>query len=109
MTNPLIGETLLSLTQAARRLPPGRSNRPVSLSCVLRWVLNGTPGPDGKRVRLDACRVGGRWLTSVEALQRFADLLTPQLDEGTVLTPRTPGKRRTASERASKELEAAGI
>jgi hypothetical protein len=105
----LIDEQLLSLPQAARRLPPGRRNRPVSLSCVLRWVLDGVPGPGGQRVRLEGVRVGGRWLTSVEALARFAAALTPRLDDDPAPAPRTPKQRQRESERAGKKLDAVGI
>src|SRR5215831_15466946 len=85
----LIDEQLLSLPQAARRLPPGRRGRPVTLSCLLRWILSGVPSPDGQRVRLEAVRLGGRWLTSVEALGRFAAALTPTLDGPAPAQPRT--------------------
>jgi hypothetical protein len=105
----LIDETLLSLPQAARRLPPGRRGRPVSLSCILRWILGGVPGPDGRRVRLEAVRLGGRWLTSNEALARFGRALTPRLDDDLVPASRNPAQRQRASERAAKELERAGI
>jgi hypothetical protein len=108
-TPTLITEELLSLAQAARRLPPGRGERPVSLGCVLRWVLEGAPGPDGQRVRLEAVRVGGRWITSVEALARFAERLTPRLDDAPAPAPRTPRRRERAMERAQERLRAAGI
>jgi hypothetical protein len=108
-THSLISEELLSLAQAARRLPPGRGGRPVSLGCVLRWVLNGAPGPDGRRVRLEAVRMGGRWLTSVEALGRFAHHLTPHLGDLPAPTPRTPTQRERAMARAQERLRAAAI
>lgn len=57
-------------------LPPGRRGRHVSLSCALRWTLNGVRLPSGEIVRLEAIRLGGRWLTSIEALQRFAERQT---------------------------------
>jgi hypothetical protein len=102
-------ESTISLTQAARLLPPGRRGRPVSLSCVLRWVLTGATGPSGERVRLEAVRLGGRWLTSREALQRFAERLTPRLDGDPAPVPRTPGRRGRASERAAEALDRIGI
>jgi hypothetical protein len=100
----LSSESTLSLAQAARLLPAGRKGRPVTLSCVLRWVLRGAKAPDGKVVRLEALRLGGRWLTSREALQRFAERLTPQVESQSQL-PRTPDQRQRASERAAKQLE----
>jgi hypothetical protein len=103
-------ETTLSLAQAARLLPPGRGERPVTLSCILRWVLRGARSPSGELIRLEAIRVGGRWVTSREALQRFSERLTPDLAaSGPGPTPRTPGRRRRASERAGRELERLGL
>lgn len=103
-------ESPISLTQAARLLPPGRRGRPASLSCVLRWVLSGATGPSGERVRLEAVRLGGRWVTSREALQRFAERLTPRFAaEAEAPTPRSPAQRRRASERAAHDLDQIGI
>jgi hypothetical protein len=64
-------ETLLTLSQAARLQPPGRGGRPTHISTVYRWISRGIGG-----IRLDAIRLGGRLLTSREALQRFAEQLT---------------------------------
>src|ERR1043166_7933857 len=86
----LLTETLLGLCEAARRLPPGRGGRPVSFRCVLRWITSGVPGPDGRRVQLEGVRVGGRWLTSEEALARWAERLTPRLDTPEAPAPRSP-------------------
>jgi hypothetical protein len=102
-------ESPLSLSQAARLLPPGRRNQPVSLGCVLRWVLHGAKAPSGETVRLEALRLGGRWITSREALQRFAEALTPQT-RGEPSSPiRTPKQRRRAAKRAGQEVEEMGI
>lgn len=108
-TTSLLGEKLLNLYEAARRLPHGRRNRPVSFSCLLRWITDGVPGPDGNRVRLEGVRLGGRWLTSEEAIARFAARLTPQFDAPAAPVPRTASQRRRESERAAAELERRGI
>jgi hypothetical protein len=105
----LLNETLIGLNEAARRLPPGRGRRPVSFSCVFRWITTGIPGPNGQRVRLEAVRLGGRWLTSVEALARWADSLTPNLDSEPGTPPRTPAQRSRASLLAARALEQEGI
>ena len=102
-------ETSLSLSQAARLLPHGRRGRPVTLSCVLRWVLDGLRGPSGDLVRLEALRLGGRWITSKEAIQRFAEKLTPSLGSVKPEAPRTPTQRSRAAEQAAKRLERHGI
>jgi hypothetical protein len=58
---------------------------------------------------LEAVRLGGRWVTSREALQRFAERLTPDLGNRPAPAPRTPTARRRAAEQAAKQLEALGI
>jgi hypothetical protein len=100
-------ETLISLTQAARMLPPGRRERPVSVSCVYRWIFSGIKTPHGK-VRLEGIRIGGRWLTSVEALERFAAAQTPDLADRPQL-PRTSTMRCRAAQRAEAQLTKIGI
>jgi hypothetical protein len=105
----LLTEKLLSLYEAARRFPPARAGRPVSFSCVLRWITDGIPGPDGERVKLEAVRVGGRWLTSEEALARWAARLTPRLHVENAPAPRSPARCRRESERAGRELDKIGI
>jgi hypothetical protein len=105
----LTTESPLSLNQAARLLPAGRRNRPVSLGCVLRWVLHGAKAPSGELVRLDALRLGGRWITSRQALQRFAEALTPQIQGESSSPTRSPGRRRRAVEKAEQELGRLGI
>jgi hypothetical protein len=90
----LANESLLSLADAARLLPPARLGRPVSFHCVLRWVLQGAAGAAGNVVKLEALRLGGRWVTSREALQRFAEKLTaPAADDPAPARPRPGGRR----------------
>jgi hypothetical protein len=62
---------------------------------------------DGKRVRLEAVRLGGRWLTSVQAIERFIDRQTPNLDADSPPAPPTQHQRECAAERAGKVLEKA--
>jgi hypothetical protein len=100
------GETLSSI---ARRVPKTRRNRPVSMSCVFRWVLNGTRGPNGERVRLEAVRLAGKWISSPGALRRFILAQTPRLDSEPPPASQTPGMRKRVSDSASRMLEAAGI
>ena len=84
----------LSLTQAARRFPPHRRNRPVNSSTVWRWMHDGVRLPDGTVVRLEAARVCGRWLTSEPALQRFIAAQTPPPEQSIRPPRRTPTKRQ---------------
>jgi hypothetical protein len=104
----LATETLIPLSGAARRLPSFRSGKPVSFSCLYRWVCHGVRLPSGEWLRLEAVRLGGRWLTSVEALQRFVDRQTPSLDTSPEAL-RPPATNRRDSERVERELDGLGI
>jgi hypothetical protein len=83
-------ESVRSLRDAAKLLPSIRLGRPVTFQCVFRWVVEGCRGPDGQIVRLEAVRLGGRWVTSMEALQRFAEALTPRLPRSLQAPPAVP-------------------
>jgi hypothetical protein len=72
-------ETLLGLPQLASRLPAARSGRPVHTSTLTRWILNGVRLSDGTCVRLEAIRIGCRWVSSLEAVSRFIGAQTPVL------------------------------
>lgn len=98
----------LSLAQAARRLPSTRLGKPVSPSCLWRWVHDGITLSDGRCVRLEAARLAGRWLTTEAAIERFLAAQTPATDAPPV-SVRTPTQRQRASDRAAKELESLGI
>src|SRR5215470_1017100 len=94
-------EQLLSLPQAARRFPPYRQDRPVNPSTVWRWISAGVKLPDGRRVKLGAVRLSGRWLTSIEAIERFIAAQTPApADDTASPAARTAGQRQRAAARA---------
>jgi len=102
----------ISLGQAARRLPSYRESRPVSPSTLWRWISRGVLLADGSHVRLEAVRLGGRWLTSIPALERFTQAQTPAVEAGPAPTPNTPrtlAQRARAAERAAAELEKLGL
>jgi hypothetical protein len=100
------GETL---ARAARRVPRTRQNRPVTPSCLVRWITIGVIGPGGERIRLEAARLAGRWVTTPGAIGRFVAAQTPRHDSEPASAPRTPSQRRRASERAAQELGRIGI
>jgi hypothetical protein len=100
----------LSLSAAAR-LFPGRRGATVNPSTVFRWVTRGTRLPNGDVVRLDAVRVGGRWLTSRAAVARMIAALTTGADPlsgGPVQPVRTPTDRQKAAARAAEQLKRMG-
>ena len=104
----ILSENLLTLHDAARLLPSNRAGKRVNFSTIWRWALKGVHATDGRLVKLEAARVGGRWLTSKEAIERFSAALTPTNDAETEpIRTRTAQKR--ASEAAKKKLEKLGI
>jgi hypothetical protein len=104
----ITAETPISLAAAARLVPPARRGKRTHLSTLLRWILTGATAPDGSRVRLDAVRLGGRWMTTLGALQRFAAALTPRVGDEAPASARSPTARTRASERADAELTRRG-
>lgn len=109
MSIDLRSETTIGLSQVGNYLPTGRFGSRVSVSCALRWVLDGVRLRSGEVVRLEALRLGGRWITSVEALERFAARQTPVLDTERERPIRTPAARQRASARAARKLDESGI
>jgi hypothetical protein len=97
----LLTERTITLVEAARLVPPGRGGRPTHLSTLLRWIKPGVRG-----VRLEAVRLGGRWVTSREALQRFADRLTAT--QACPTAPVRTGRART-DEAVEQELSRLGL
>lgn len=108
MSPDLLSETVLSLAAAARSLPPSRRGRPVTVSCLMRWISDGVRLPSGAVVRLEAVRMGGRWLTSTEALRRFALSQTPAFNNPSPM-PRSASASQRAADRANRQLERIGI
>src|SRR3954469_10934925 len=70
-------DRLLSLTQAADLLPPGRGGRPTHHATLVRWITHGVAGPAGGRVRLRPVKVASRCLIPAASLSEFAAALTP--------------------------------
>jgi hypothetical protein len=92
-------EKALSLPQAARHIPPTRQDKPVHVSTLVRWILHGVRG-----VRLEAARIGGRWVTTQEALERFSSKLTAQHSSPST-QPNIGGPTHTAHERRQDQVE----
>lgn len=108
----LLAEQLLSFGQAAAMFPPYRRGRPVSPSCVWRWFRSGVRLANGEVVRLEAIKVAGRHLTSIEAVQRFIaaqqmnDSITSGQPSVSAAGMRTSSRRNRDSERALDRLRA---
>lgn len=101
----------LGMGAAAKLFPAHRGEGRARPSTIWRWITHGARTANGAAVKLEAARVGGRWLTSRAALTRFATALTPPSSESnTTTTPptRTEKARQRSSEAAVRRLTAAG-
>ena len=88
-------EQLISMTEAAHRLH-------VAPSTIWRWRQK--KGVRGRR--LETVKLGGRVMTSLAAIQRFA---LQSVDDEPCPTIRTPYRRQREIQRAEQWLDAAGI
>ena len=95
----LAKEQVLTLNDAAKRLPRRRGGKRPHIATLYRWAQSGVRG-----VQLEVLRVGGTLCTSVEALQRFAERCS-----GIEPSARTSRQRQKQKAQAEAELTAAGI
>jgi hypothetical protein len=105
----LLGENLLSISQAAKRVPAfrGRAARP---STIFRWLTIGVKMPDGSTLKLEGIRLAARWLTTAEALTRFLATQNAAYNpDSTPVTPPTATQRERAAKRAGELLESIGM
>lgn len=63
-------ERVLSLHEAIEQWPAGP--RP-SMAALNRWRVKGVKSTSGDRVKLETIRIGGKRVTSLEAISRFIE------------------------------------
>jgi hypothetical protein len=99
-------EQILTLSQLAKRLPRRRNDRPVHPATIHRWRHPGVRG-----VRLECVRIGGIWVTSLEAYQRWVDQLTTldQRGESSTAAPERQRGQGMSSEEIEQRLDDFGI
>jgi hypothetical protein len=106
----LNGEQLYSpagLAKALQNVPGSRGGMSINGSTIFRFItkartVNGVP------IRLEAVRVGSRWLTSVEAFGRYIAKLTAASLPSDTPTPTpapTPRQRQQAVTKASAQAD----
>jgi hypothetical protein len=106
-------DRLLTLSQACKLpwLPSRRGETSLTVSCLWRWIHKGAKGANGTRIHLASSRVGSTTCITEQALRDFFEALatkpTPAADTRT--SPRAPGTRARAAERAGAALEKVGI
>jgi hypothetical protein len=108
----MTGERMVSFAEAAALLPTLHGKR-VSTTSVWRWARKGLFG-----VKLEVVRIGARFLTSIEALERFNKTVGaippggPESDRPekcrkvAPMKPRRPASRVRAVKRAERRLAA---
>lgn len=98
-------EKLVPLADVPALLPPSRNGRRPHISVIYRWVQKGLHG-----IRLEALQLGGRRVTSREALSRFFQALSANAGLSNPDPPkvRTPGRRQREHGKASAACEASG-
>ena len=97
-------ERLIPAVEAVRKVI-GRSPH---VSTVHRWAIRGV-SCDGQRIFLEAFRIGGRLLCSLEAVHRFCDATATRQHIEPPTAPRSDAQRKKAIAKASARLDAAGI
>ena len=101
-------ETVVTFSEAAATLPK-LNGRKLHASTLWRWARKGLKG-----VKLETRRLGGRFVTSLEALDRFSEKLAKIGVEEPA--PMAPAKRKSPNsrhqhevDRAERECDEAGI
>src|SRR5262249_36463284 len=91
----LSAERAITPAEAARLVPPYRPRQPTHapgqtthVGRIMRWLLDGARAGDGSRVRLEALRLGGGWITTIQAVERFGVALA--VAEAARRAPSTP-------------------
>ncbi|WP_406699151.1 hypothetical protein V5E97_09755 [Singulisphaera sp. Ch08] len=79
------------------------------VATLMRWHTKGIHGADGERHRLWAIRLGGRWVSTDEEIQRFLDRLNPGSEAESGSAVRSPATRSKAATAADRELTRLGI
>lgn len=97
MIDPL-SEEILTFAQAAERLPRLQQDRPVHVSTLWRWAMQGLRG-----IKLETIKIGGPRVTSAQALQRFIAALS------NAAPPAAPIPKARHEEAVDRELDKFGI
>jgi hypothetical protein len=101
-----------SLSEVAKRFPANKTDRPVHVATLTRWVLVGVKLSVGRRLKLRAVRFPGGWRTTDAWVEEFLSAITADRmgDDATLPeTIRTPAKRRRELARVDRDLSKAGF
>ncbi len=71
MEPALMDEPRVLLSDLAKSIPSNRSATHVTTQALWRWSQKGVKTKDGRVVKLEVLRIGNRYYSSREALNRF--------------------------------------
>ena len=95
----VLTETVLTFAQATKACPAIDGKKP-SVKTVYTWADIGIL-VGGERVKLESAKVGGKRVTSAEAIERFVEATSTGTAPPVI---RTPAARRRESEKAMQFL-----
>jgi hypothetical protein len=82
----------------------------LSTQAVWRWAVKGIKLPDGRVVKLETLKLAGRYMTSIEALERFIAAQNEPVTNPPVFDDiRSRSARERQSDRAAEFLTEKGI
>jgi hypothetical protein len=96
------------LRDFAGRVPGQKNGSRKHISSLIRYALKGVTAPDGRQVKLQAIRLGHRWLCTDAWWSDFLAALTTSPTDPAADTTRSPHQRSRAAEQAEAELVARG-
>lgn len=92
-------EFVLSLVEAAKKLPRRRAGKKPHVATLYRWASHGLKG-----IRLETIQVGGTMCTSLEALQRFFERLAGPPSASAIVKPAACDRRICRAENKLREI-----
>jgi hypothetical protein len=106
-------EQSINMREAARVYGASRGGRPTHVSTIVRHIVRGTRLRSGETVHLEGGRIGGKWVTTRQAIQRYVERLTAAVlaegDLAGVPTTASSTRRQRELERVDHALDGAGI
>jgi hypothetical protein len=101
----ILGERRITLDEARAHL--GSDGRPIHFVTAWRAATRGVAAPNGERVYLETLKMGGRLVTSVEAVERFIARTNGISQEDVESSPETVSGKARAKELARVDAELA--
>jgi hypothetical protein len=105
---------LISLRELIKTIPTAGRGQSPHIASAIRWCTKGVRAQDGSRIRLQALKTPGGWMSRNDWILAFFERMTADRvaasdsPSGQPL-PVSPAQRRREIARADRALDAAGI